>query len=261
MSDSKENKLGKPASQYLSDTKTTKIGKPASQYLTTDTDNIVDTNDAHQNFDTESEIYLKIHLQQGENLCKKEMWEDAISEFKKALQLSPKNTEIYIKIGKTYENLAKHYGNEIFLKNAMEQYWQAIDINPYLIDAHENLLALATKVKKTADLAQAYKAKLSKDPSIKIFDKYLNKIHLISTMSTTINTRNLSITKKHIKLFTDFVLFAFTLLLLLTAFLRKYYLRSVTSTDTISGYVTIGSFFLLVFLIIRKILNYQKANK
>lgn len=99
-----------------------------------------------------------IHLKRGSDLLEQRAYEQARKEFQAAIQIDPQCPDAYNNLGLTYYRVGD-------LKNASENYRQALEIEPLFIPSLSNLAAVRYQQRKYGDAANLYRlaSRLSHD--------------------------------------------------------------------------------------------------
>jgi superkiller protein 3 len=105
--------------------------------------------------------------------------ENAINFYKQALSVTPDNTELHLKLARTYEQVndfsssIKEYGNALDnssesedILNSLERIWQKkVDENPKDAEAHANLGVVYQKEKRYSEALEEYNKAVSLNPA------------------------------------------------------------------------------------------------
>jgi tetratricopeptide (TPR) repeat protein len=132
----------------------------------------------------DSTLSLYAFLRQGDAALEKKAWGEAVRIYELALQQRPEDLyslRLYYGLAQAYEGKSRDEG-EPFLLKAMDQYRKMIDLDPECTEAHDGLLAAATKTQQLQGLLDEYKARLAADPSSEIYRNSFRKIEALLLM-------------------------------------------------------------------------------
>lgn len=76
-------------------------------------------------------LLADIHYQRAKREYDSMEWKKAIVEYEKAISIQPSNAEYHLQLAKIYSRLAYLYQDKEALKEAMEEFRNALQLNPY----------------------------------------------------------------------------------------------------------------------------------
>jgi tetratricopeptide (TPR) repeat protein len=103
------------------------------------------------------EHYAEAYNELGIALMQSGKTEDAIGQYKQALQINPESVEAHVNLGSALLQMGK-------VQDAVGEYKQALRINPSYAEAHNNLGAILQRVGKLPEAIQHYERALRSKP-------------------------------------------------------------------------------------------------
>lgn len=83
-------------------------------------------------------LLADIHYQRAQREYDGMEWKKAIVEYEKAISIQPSNAEYHLQLAKIYSRLAYLYQDKEALKEAIEEFTDALQLNPYDGLAHSH---------------------------------------------------------------------------------------------------------------------------
>ena len=96
----------------------------------------------------------KVYLMRANQFSEKTQWDEALSDYKVAIQLTPKNGEIYYDLGNMYKNRNDY-------DNAVKNYLKSLEVDPNRFEACVNMGYAYIEQGKYSDAVSAYEKALT----------------------------------------------------------------------------------------------------
>lgn len=120
---------------------------------------------------------------QAEDALRRRVWEAAIGAFKRALEREPRNFRLRLGLGRSYEGRGGEKDGQPFLPLSVDQYRQAVEIDPASAEAHEALIAAAAKAGRLEEALADYKRRIAREPHNDTFRTSLKKIQALTLLT------------------------------------------------------------------------------
>ncbi len=183
------------------------------------------------------------------------VWDEAISAYQSILKLDSANPRVRMALGKAYEGKSRGGDEKAFLVLAMEQYRQALRLDPQFMDANEALLSTAYRSGSLDDLITEYRLRYKAEPDNVLFRDFVKKAEtLLSLPKKTAQPSNTSV--GHISnILINWFLPAASALSILSAVTFMFMAKTRFSALMITSSLRSAIFFAFIYVVCRILIS------